>query len=92
MPLPAAPDDFYPGQSNDAAAEDFAAVTPSDSVVLPFRARALYIGVAGDVTVFAKDGTTAVLFKACTAGTIYPIRCSYVKATGTTATNIVALR
>ena len=91
MPLAAAPDPFFPGQSGDGCAEDYFAVTPSDSVALTFKARALYIGVSGDVTVFRPDGVTAVTFKSVAVG-ILPIRCSYVKATGTTATNIVALQ
>jgi len=86
-----APDDSPLQMAPPSPAEDFVAVTPSDSAALPWRARALYIGVTGDVTVIAKDGSTAVLFKAAPVG-VLPIRCSYVKSTGTTATNIVALR
>lgn len=75
----------------NSPADDCAAVTPSDTVDLPFRCRALYIGVAGDVTVLAKDNSTAVLFKAVPVG-VLAIRTSRVKATGTAATNIVALQ
>lgn len=67
------------------------AVTPSDTVALTGgMCRALYIGVAGDVTVLAEDDTTAVLLKACPVGLI-AIRAKRVNATGTAATNIVAL-
>ena len=51
--------------------------------------RALYIGVAGDVTVILKSGAS-LLFKALPVG-LYPIRAKRVAATGTAATNILAL-
>lgn len=64
------------------------AVAPSDSTNLNYECRSLYVGVSGDVT--AVVGGTAVLFKAAPVG-VLPIRCTRVNATGTTATNIVAL-
>jgi fructose-1,6-bisphosphatase len=65
------------------------AVTPSDSTVLA-TTRGLYMGGAGNVTVDFADGTSAVL-TAVIVGTIYPISIIRVKATGTTATAIVAI-
>ena len=53
-------------------------------------ARALYVGVAGDVTVLAADGSV-VLFTAVPIGGIIPILHSRVNDTGTTATNMTAL-
>lgn len=67
-----------------------AAVTPSDTVDLPFRSRALYIGVAGDVTAVMHNGDV-ILFKNLAAGTILPVRVARVNATNTTASSIVAL-
>lgn len=52
--------------------------------------RGLYVGVTGDVTVITRKAQT-VLFKAVPAGTILPIQVTHVKATGTTATDMVAL-
>jgi hypothetical protein len=78
---------------SDGPATNFLAVTPHNSTNFS-PARALYIGVAGDVTAvsIAIDGAeTAVLFKNIPAGTILPIRTKRVNATGTTATDIVAL-
>lgn len=67
------------------------AVTPSDTVSFTGgMCRALYIGVAGDVTVLAEDDSTAVLLKSCPVGLI-AIRAKRVNSTGTAATNIVAL-
>lgn len=65
------------------------AVTPSDSVSLATAARALYIGVTGDVTLITANGQT-VLFVAVPVG-ILPVVTTRVKSTGTTAQSIVAL-
>ena len=65
------------------------AVTPSDSVDLPTVARALYIGVTGNVTLVTVNNET-VLFVAVPVG-ILPVMTRRVQSTGTAATNIVAL-
>ena len=68
------------------------AVTPSDATPLADGTRGLYIGGAGDVTVImAQDGKTPITFKAVPVGTLLPIAVNFVMATGTTATNILAL-
>lgn len=66
------------------------AITPADATQIgPFSA--LWVGVAGDVTVVMRDddGTTPVLFKAGVG--LLPIAVQGVNATGTTATNIIGL-
>lgn len=68
-----------------------AAVTPNDSADLADVASALWIGGAGAVKVTTAGGD-AVTLSAALAGTIIPVRVSRVWATGTAATNIVALR
>jgi hypothetical protein len=70
--------------------DDGEQVTPSDSVDLTKVCRALHIGTGGDVVVITKGGTTLPLGNIA-SGTLYPIRASRVKSTGTTATGIVAL-
>ncbi len=69
------------------------AITPADGTTLTTIPRALYIGGAGDVAVLmANDGTdTPLTFSNLPAGTVLPARVKEVRATGTTATNIVAL-
>ena len=83
----------YPStQSHDPAPSEFyLPVTPSDTIKLPAgTCRGIYIGVQGDVTVISPlDGTTAITFVA--ASGILPIRTNQIKATGTTATNLIAL-
>lgn len=69
---------------------DGAAVTPSDSADLTTPARALYIGVAGNVKLKTIMGTT-LEFVGIQAGTILPIQTKFVFSTSTTATNIIAI-
>jgi hypothetical protein len=66
------------------------AVTPSDSADLTLIARALYVGGAGNLSVDTVGGDT-VSFVGVQAGSFLPVRVRRVRATGTTATNIVAL-
>ena len=75
-------------QTDTSPCESAAAVTPSDSTLI--RARALFVGGAGNLTVTMKDQTDAV-FTGVTAGTLLPISVTKVKSTGTTATNITAI-
>jgi hypothetical protein len=70
--------------------DDAAEVTPHDTTALDPTPTGLYVGVTGDVTVITARGTT-VTFTAVPAGSILPIRVTHVKATGTSATDIVAL-
>lgn len=71
-------------------ARDAAAVTPSDSAQISRVARALYVGGSGDVRLVTEEGNT-VTFQDIVAGSILPVKATKVFATGTTATNIVAL-
>lgn len=76
--------------TQDAPAENFAAVTPNDSTDLTLRARGLYIGTGGTLVVQGNDSAD-VTFLNVPNGTILPIAVSRVKATGTTCSNIIAL-
>jgi hypothetical protein len=69
---------------------DGVAVTPSDTVGYGTDARALYVGGAGNVTLLTSAGTV-LLFQNVPAGSQIPMRHGRVNATGTTATNMVAL-
>jgi hypothetical protein len=73
------------------AAGRFFAVTPSDSASLPNKPRALYVGTAGNLAIRnTTDGVTVTLV-GVPAGSLLPVRPDRVMATGTTASNIVAL-
>lgn len=73
----------------NSPAQNGAAVTPSDTTIV--ACRRLYVGGAGAVAVDFRDGNTGVVFAAVPAGTTLDVAALRVKATGTTATNIVAL-
>lgn len=66
-------------------------VVPSDTVDLSSGVtKGIYVGVEGDITVKMSDDTV-VTFKALAPGTIHPIAVKRVYATGTSATNILAV-
>lgn len=68
------------------------AVTPHASneigTVVP---SAIYVGGAGNITCRLIGDTADVVFNGVPAGTVLPISPQYIRATGTTATGIVAL-
>lgn len=72
------------------------AVTPNNTLVYtndgttPPVTRSLWVGGSGDVAVVTIDDS-AITFKGVGAGTLLPIRVKQVKATGTTATDIVGV-
>lgn len=75
-------------QSNPAVG--VVSVTPSDTVDISQKnIRALWIGTGGDVAVVCYDDSTAV-HKNVPSGFPLPVSVKRVKATGTTAQNIVA--
>jgi hypothetical protein len=75
----------------NASARKATAVTPNDTTNLSGGAtKGLYVGVTGNVVVTMADGTDAT-FTNLSSGAIHPISVLKVKATGTTATNILAV-
>ena len=86
------PDDFASLSSSlTSPAVGAAAITPSDSVVLPATTRALYVGTAGNLRAQMVSGEV-VTFTNLVAGSFYPLRLSQVMATGTTASGLIGLR
>lgn len=79
---------------SDLPARGAVAVTPDNSTDLGFETRGLYVGVGGNIVVVMADETddaTTVTFTGVPTGSVLPIAVRRVKATSTTATNIVAL-
>lgn len=74
-----------------SSARSATAVTPSDSTVV--TCAGIYVGGTGDITVTLQSTLSAVTFKAVPQGVILPVAISngFINATGTTATNLVAL-
>ena len=73
-----------------APASDVYPVTPSDADLLPPGVKSLFVGIGGDVWVKAIDGAGFVLFGNVGDGWEIPVQAIAVRATGTTAANIVA--
>lgn len=67
-----------------------AVIVPSDTVALAVLTRAIWVGVAGDVTLILAGDTAAVTLKAVPVGMLN-VCASQVMATGTAATNMIAL-
>lgn len=65
-------------------------VVPSDTAPLSHLSKALFIGASGTIVVRAVDSDTDVSL-AVAVGQILPLRVAFVRATGTTAGQIVAL-
>lgn len=91
----AAPAGFYAAATMTGPAFDAFALTPSDTnnfvaQSLPPTMRALYVGVTGDLTVVTFGGNT-ITFKAVPVGMLIPLVVTQIKATNTTATNIIGL-
>lgn len=66
-------------------------VTPHATDPLPTIPKALYVGTAGNVTLRGIGASADVVFKNIPAGMILDVRAQYVRVTGTTAADIVAL-
>lgn len=73
----------------DSPAEHALVVTPNDLVDLAFTTRAIVIGAAGSLSVVMVGGET-VNFPSVQPG-ILPLRVVRIRATGTSATGLVAL-
>lgn len=67
------------------------AITPHDSNALSPPTAAIWVGGAGNITLRLTGDTADTVLNGALAGTIYYLRASHIRATGTTATNLVAL-
>jgi hypothetical protein len=67
------------------------AVTPDDGTDLAVVTRGLYVGTGGDVSLVLKGDAVPVTFVGVAGGTVLPLRVTRVRATGTTAADIVGL-
>lgn len=66
-------------------------ITPDDQAQISPLPKALYIGVGGDVTLRGVDGADDVVFKNLAGGQVLDVRAQFVRASGTTAQDIVGL-
>lgn len=76
--------------SPNAPSRSVLAVTPHDANALPQLPKALYIGTGGDVTLRCVDDAVDVTFRNVPSGALIRARARHVRATGTTAADILA--
>ncbi len=67
------------------------AVTPHDSHPLADIPKALFIGTGGSITMRGVDGAADQQWVNVPSGALLPFRAAYIRATGTSAGNILAL-
>ena len=67
-----------------------AAITPNDADSFSGPV-SVYVGTTGDVAVRPANGGAAVTFVGVPAGAVLPVRVIGVNATGTTASNLIAV-
>ena len=84
------PDQFADRSSGlESPAYNGSAVVPNDSTDLPVTARALYVGSSGDLSLVTAGGSTLTLRNVPIG--MLPVRVARVRASGTTAADIVAV-
>jgi hypothetical protein len=79
------------GDTPSAPATRALAVTPDDANPLADIPKALYVGTGGTIAMRGVFGSTDQSWKNVPSGSILPFRAQYVRATGTTAADILAL-
>jgi len=74
-----------------APARDAAPLVPHDTNPIAVTPKALFIGTGGHLVARGVNGVADVTFRNLASGSILPFRPGFVRATGTTAADIVAL-
>lgn len=87
------PKDSFQTSSDSLIAPAKAAfdITPNDIAELQEVTKAIYIGTGGDVVLRPQEGLADVTFRNLQSGAILDVRVSAVRATGTSATDIIGL-
>lgn len=65
------------------------AIVPNDGTPLSTVPKGIYVGTGGDVTLRGVDGAADVTYRNLPDASFINVRAQYVRATGTTATNLV---
>jgi hypothetical protein len=65
-------------------------LTPNDSAALASIPKAIYVGTGGSIVLRGIDGVADVTFVNVPSGATLDVRALFVRATGTTASNLVA--
>jgi hypothetical protein len=67
------------------------AVTPDDNAALPGVPKAIYAGSGGTIVMRGTRDASDTVWSHIPAGSVLPFRATHVRATGTSATGILAL-
>ena len=81
---------LHAAAATDPARQAFP-IVPHDNDELSLLPRAIYVGTGGTITLRAIDSSADVVLKNLSSGQLVDIRARYVRATGTTAADLVAL-
>lgn len=81
----------YSSDSVSSPARNCIAIVPSDASDLAVVTKAIYVGTGGNLVVRTLDGQADVTFANVPTGAVLPIRARAIRATGTTAGQIVGL-
>lgn len=74
-----------------APASDCFPIAPNDSSDVPKATKALFVGTGGDIVLRSVSGAADVTFRNLPDGSILDVRVRAVRATGTSASNLVGL-
>lgn len=78
------------GDNLGAPARQPYAITPHDTNPLPVVPKGIYVGTGGDVVLRGVAGTADVTYRNLGDGSYINVRAKFVRATGTTAADLVA--
>ena len=72
-------------------AEDGLAIVPHDTNPVVTTPKALFVGTGGHIVIRGVGGTVDLTFRNVPSGTVLQFRPGFIRATGTTAADIIAL-
>ena len=84
--------DKFANQSDSAngPARDAFVLAPSDTSPIKTLPKGIYVGTGGDVTLRAIESSADVTYRNLTDGSYIAVRALYLRASGTTASDLIA--
>lgn len=85
--------DYYENKGDTPIAPSRApfAIVPHDSNALASIPKAIFVGTGGQITLRGAEGSADVVFKNLANGQVLDVQAKFVRASGTTATDLVGL-
>lgn len=81
---------MYEGDKSTSPSRKPYALVPHDTNPLPDIPKGIYVGTGGNVTLRGVNGTEDVVYKNLANGSYISVAAAYVRAAGTTATDLIA--